>query len=650
MKGLKWMLAALLAVSVLMPGKTVHAASTNIIDFDEDEGSYLLSDGTVWIKDTAKGGYKQLNLDLAEIESGYGIQSNGNLIQLSGVDQPDVVNNTTKAVQISGRLYLDGEGSVRSLASGGIVETDISMFARVGGYDVYLTTSGMIKAIYGFGGKVAQFNSAAEIVSLDGYTSSPGAVDLISVVLQSGEVLVYNRNNYEPKGLNKYIPVTITENAAEARFDDEGKLVVRMKDGTVWRTGSSEADRYKLTESFPGLKGIAGLNSVYSQGMYVKTQDGSVASYDVQADRLEKLTLPGVTDVSFTMEKNSIKVGDKVPVQISESWTGGSTRKVPLKDAELTIEKPALLQKLNDGTLKALAVGVTKVTVKSGSVSKTLEVSISSDDIITTGALISGSMYLPVQEVFKQLGASVQYNAGTKSFSIKLNSTPVQLQLGSDTAMVNGKKVKMSGKVQTIDGVTVFPAALLKSAFGAGLDWNSSIQSMTITFGKAEMQVQTKQTALIYKKKAQGNLVKLIGKSYWVNFFDVNYRFQKVTVVDVLPDYNGNFVLAMKLASGKVLKTYEMTGAEIISMLADKEEFLTADPYKTYKWSSKVWEDIKAGYVSIGMTKQQVELSWGTPSSKSAAVGGGIRVETWQYAGYNYVTFTNGVVSFIYTS
>uniref|UniRef100_UPI0005A99CEE hypothetical protein n=1 Tax=Paenibacillus camerounensis TaxID=1243663 RepID=UPI0005A99CEE len=268
MKGLKWMLAALLAVSVLLPGKTVHAASTNIIDFDEDEGSYLLSDGTVWIKDTAKGGYKQLNLDLAEIESGYGIQSNGNLIQLSGVDQPDVVNNTTKAVQISGRLYLDGEGSVRSLASGGIVESDISMFAKVGGYDVYLTTSGMIKAIYGFGGKVAQFNSAAEIVSLDGYTSSPGAVDLISVVLQSGEVLVYNRNNYEPKGLNKYIPVTITENAAEARFDDEGNLVVRMKDGSVWRTGSSEADRYKLTESFPGLKGIAGLNSVYSQGMY----------------------------------------------------------------------------------------------------------------------------------------------------------------------------------------------------------------------------------------------------------------------------------------------------------------------------------------------------------------------------------------------
>lgn len=649
MKGLKWVLAA--AVSAGMFGQTggvLHAAGPAIIDFDR--GSYLLSDGTVWKQDVDNGGYKQLDFDLTEIEEGYGISASGTLVRLQGKGAPEILKNMTGAVHISGNYYLDNTGTIRYLGYGDSTSyTDIVKFDDSEKGLALLTRSGVLKA-EGFSDKIEQFASSAEVTAIDSYSDSYSSVDDVAVVLQSGKVLLYNRFNFDRNDLSKYIPVTITENAAEARFDDQGNLVVRMNDGTVWRTGSSEADRYKLTESFPGLKGVTGLISVYSQGMYVKTQDGSVADYDVQADRLEKLTLPGVTGVSFTMEKTSLTVGDKVPVQISETWTGGSTRKVPLKDADLTIENPALLQKLNDGTLKALAVGVTKVTVKSGSVSKTLEVSISSDDIITTGALISGSMYLPVQEVFQQLGASVQYNAGTKSFSIKLNSTPVQLQLGSDTAMVNGKKVKMSGKVQTVDGVTVFPAALLKSAFGAGLDWNSSIQSMTITFGKAEMQVQTKQTALIYKKKAQGNLAKLIGKSYWVNFFDVNYRFQKVTIVDVLPDYNGNFVLAMKLASGKVLKTYEMTGAEIISTLADKEEFLTADPYKTYKWSSKVWEDIKAGYVSIGMTKQQVELSWGTPESKSAAVGGGIRVETWQYVGYDYVTFTNGVVSFIYTS
>ncbi|AIQ46907.1 hypothetical protein R70723_14235 [Paenibacillus sp. FSL R7-0273] len=649
MKGLKWVLAAVVSAGMFgQTGGVLHAAGPAIIDFDR--GSYLLSDGTVWKQDVDNGGYKQLDFNLTEIEEGYGITTSGTLVQLQGKGAPQILKNMTGVVHISGNYYLDNTGTIRYLGYGDTTSyTDIVKFDDSEKGLALLTRSGVLKA-EGFSDKIDQFGSSAEVTAIDSYSDSYSSVDDVAVVLQSGKVLLYNRFNFDRNDLSKYIPVTITENAAEARFDDEGNLVVRMKDGTVWRTGSSEADRYKLTQSFPGLKGVTGLISVYSQGMYVKTQDGSVASYDVQADRLEMLTLPVVTGVSFTMEKTSLTVGDKVPVQISETWTGESTRKVPLKDADLTVEKPALLQKLNDGTLKALAVGVTKVTVKSGSVSKTLEVSISSDDIITTGALISGSMYLPVQEVFQQLGASVQYNAGTKSFSIKLNSTPVQLQLGSDTAMVNGEKVKMSGKVQTVDGVTVFPAALLKSAFGAGLDWNSSIQSMRVTFGKAEMQVQTKQTALIYKKKAQGNLAKLIGKSYWVNFFDVNYRFQKVTIVDVLPDYNGNFALAMKLASGKALKTYEMTGAEIISTLADKEEFLTADPYKTYKWSSKVWEDIKAGYVRTGMTKQQVELSWGTPESKSAAVGGGIRVETWQYVGYDYVTFTNGVVSFIYTS
>ncbi|MDF9845436.1 MULTISPECIES: copper amine oxidase N-terminal domain-containing protein [unclassified Paenibacillus] len=649
MKGLKWVLAAAVSAGIFgQTGGVLHAAGPSIIDFDR--GSYLLSDGTVWKQDVDNGGYKQLDFDLTEIQEGYGITASGTLVRLQGKGAPEMLKSMTGVVHISGNYYLDNTGTIRYLGYGDPTSyTDIVKFDDSEKGLALLTRSGVLKA-EGFSDKIDQFGSSTEVTAIDSYSDSYSSVDDVAVVLQSGKVLLYNRFNFDRNDLSKYIPVTITENAAEARFDDQGNLVVRMNDGTVWRTGSSEADRYKLTESFPGLKGVTGLISVYNQGMYVKTQDGSVGDYDVQADRMEKLTLPGVTGVTFTMEKTSLTVGDKVPVQITETWTGGSTRKVPLKDADLTVENPVLLQKLNDGTLKALAVGVTKVTVKSGAVSKTLEVSISSDDIITTGALISGSMYLPVQEVFQQLGASVQYNAGTKSFSINLNSTPVQLQLGSDTAMVNGKKVKMSGKVQTVDGVTVFPAALLKSAFGAGLDWNSSIQSMTITFGKAEMQVQTKQTALIYKKKAQGNLANLIGKSYWVNFFDVNYRFQKITIVDVLPDYNGNFALAMKLASGKVLKTHEMTGAEIISTLADKDEFLTADPYKTYKWSSKVWDDIKAGYVSIGMTKQQVELSWGTPASKSAAVGGGIRVETWQYAGYDYVTFTNGVVSFIYTS
>lgn len=649
MKGLKWVLAA--AVSAGMFGQTggvLHAAGPAIIDFDR--GSYLLSDGTVWKQDVDNGGYKQLDFDLTEIEEGYGISASGTLVRLQGKGAPEILKNMTGVVHISGNYYLDNTGTIRYLGYGDSTSyTDIVKFDDSEKGLALLTRSGVLKA-EGFSDKIEQFASSAEVTAIDSYSDSYSSIDDVAVVLQSGKVLLYNRFNFDRNDLSKYIPVTITENAAEARFDDQGNLVVRMNDGTVWRTGSSEADRYKLTESFPGLKGVTGLISVYSQGMYVKTQDGSVADYDVQAARMEKLTLPGVTGVSFTMENTSLTVGDKVPVQISETWTGGSTRKVPLKDADLIIEKPALLQKLDDGTLKALAVGVTKVTVKSGSISKTLEVSISSKIIIRDGALINGSMYLPVQAVFQQLGASVQYDANTKIFNVKLNTTPVQLQLGSDMAMVNGKKVKMSGKVQTFGDVKVFPATLLKSAFGAGLVWDSAIQSMTITFGKAEMKVQTKQTTHIYKKLAQGNLANLIGKSYWINFFDTDYRFQKVTIVDVLPDYKGNYALALKFASGKILYTYETSGEAWISTLADKEEFLTADPYKTYKWSSKVWEDIKAGYVSIGMTKQQVELSWGTPESKSAAVGGGIRVETWQYVGYDYVTFTNGVVSFIYTS
>ncbi len=98
------------------------------------------------------------------------------------------------------------------------------------------------------------------------------------------------------------------------------------------------------------------------------------------------------------------------------------------------------------------------------------------------------------------------------------------------------------------------------------------------------------------------------------------------------------------------MNSYDMEYDQVTRDLANKEYFFTSDPTKIYKWSNAIWAKIKAGTISTGMTKQQVELSWGTPIDKSSLSGSGITVETWQYRNYNYVTFTNGVVSMIYTN
>ncbi|MNV48853.1 hypothetical protein D3C71_1407790 [compost metagenome] len=182
------------------------------------------------------------------------------------------------------------------------------------------------------------------------------------------------------------------------------------------------------------------------------------------------------------------------------------------------------------------------------------------------------------------------------------------------------------------------------------MDFGAHYESLNINFGKAELFAYTKNTLKIAKRESQGDLAKLIGKTYWFNQFDSDYKFQKATIVDILVNDDNEFAISFQLASGKVVETYDMEYDQVTRVLANKEYFFTSDPTKIYKWSNAIWAKIKAGTISTGMTKQQVELSWGTPIDKSSLSGSGITVETWQYRNYNYVTFTNGVVSMIYTN
>lgn len=86
-------------------------------------------------------------------------------------------------------------------------------------------------------------------------------------------------------------------------------------------------------------------------------------------------SISSTDDLIFQMDYTEMTVGDKVPVQIFAKGPDGSSERVPLSQADMVIEKPYLLQKLPDGSMKALAVGETNVTVRSGTNSKTLKVS-----------------------------------------------------------------------------------------------------------------------------------------------------------------------------------------------------------------------------------------------------------------------------------
>jgi len=69
----------------------------------------------------------------------------------------------------------------------------------------------------------------------------------------------------------------------------------------------------------------------------------------------------------------------------------------------------------------------------------------------------SGVAMIPLRGVMEELGAAVDYNAKTQQITIKDKGKTVVLKIGSDTALVDGRVVKMPRKVYVKNGYTMLP-------------------------------------------------------------------------------------------------------------------------------------------------------------------------------------------------
>ncbi|EIV99915.1 stalk domain-containing protein [Thermoanaerobacter siderophilus] len=69
----------------------------------------------------------------------------------------------------------------------------------------------------------------------------------------------------------------------------------------------------------------------------------------------------------------------------------------------------------------------------------------------------NGVAMIPLRGVMEELGAVVDYNAKTQQITIKDKGKTVVLKIGSDTAVVDGKAVKMPRKVYVKNGYTMLP-------------------------------------------------------------------------------------------------------------------------------------------------------------------------------------------------
>ena len=68
--------------------------------------------------------------------------------------------------------------------------------------------------------------------------------------------------------------------------------------------------------------------------------------------------------------------------------------------------------------------------------------------------------------------------------------------------------------------------------------------------------------------------------------------------------------------------------------------FVTEDPRTLNKWSPQIWSLIENGQIGVGLTAEQVKMSWGQPDKITRTATG----ENWTYQAGTLV-FKNGILS-----
>lgn len=93
--------------------------------------------------------------------------------------------------------------------------------------------------------------------------------------------------------------------------------------------------------------------------------------------------------------------------------------------------------------------------------------------------LIDGRLLVPLRGIFEALDATIALNG--KEITAIRGQTVVRLTIGSDTALVDGKTVKLSQESLLLKGRTLVPLRFVGEALDAVVDYNGASRVVTVT-------------------------------------------------------------------------------------------------------------------------------------------------------------------------
>lgn len=94
----------------------------------------------------------------------------------------------------------------------------------------------------------------------------------------------------------------------------------------------------------------------------------------------------------------------------------------------------------------------------------------------------TGHILVPFRWLGQAIGATVRSVQNGRRAIYQLGSTNVAVTIGSATAVVNGRKVKLDTPAVIVRGVTLVPVRFVSQELGATVRWDAATRTLTITF------------------------------------------------------------------------------------------------------------------------------------------------------------------------
>lgn len=99
----------------------------------------------------------------------------------------------------------------------------------------------------------------------------------------------------------------------------------------------------------------------------------------------------------------------------------------------------------------------------------------------TMPVIINDRVLVPMRGIFESLGATVEWDAATKTVTGTRNDTVVKLIIDNPNATVNGAAQTLDVPPTLVNDRTMVPIRFISEALGATVEWNGTTQTVNIT-------------------------------------------------------------------------------------------------------------------------------------------------------------------------